>query len=78
VKLVCAVLDTCGPFFNEGPDEVLLDHFLVYFQLYLLNKQQPLPVDLDIALFDTFDALRPKLKMFETVDEATAAVAVCL
>ena len=42
VRLVCALLDTCGQYFDRGSTKKRLDCFLLYFQVclfvYLLLK----------------------------------------
>ena len=74
IKLVCTLLDCCGRFFRSGRNRAELDEFLVYFQFYILSKNQPMPVDTDIAVCDTLELLRPKLALFETIEDAAVAV----
>ena len=50
-----------------------MDAFLAFFQLYCRSKRQPLPMDVDFMLTDTFEGLRPKLTLFATYEEAAAA-----
>ena len=77
-KLVCTLLDTCGPYFILGGtfSKGRLQDFLVYFQRYaFFTKQQPLPSDTDITISDTIEILALKgLQLFETVEEADAAI----
>ena len=42
VRLVCALLDTCGHYFDRGTTKKKLDVFLGHFQRYLLGKVRDL------------------------------------
>jgi regulator of nonsense transcripts 2 len=77
IRLVCMLLDTCGRFFNRGPSKTRLDHFLVFFQGYVLCKdKEAMPLDVDFMISDTLEALRPQLKRFETFAEADAEIGI--
>ncbi|GAW05433.1 ARM repeat-containing protein [Lentinula edodes] len=73
VRLVCVLLDTCGMCFDRGSQKKKLDNFLVFFQYYVHCKD-PLPMDVDFMLSDSFEAVRPKFKMSKTVEDAAIAV----
>ncbi|KAI0373457.1 ARM repeat-containing protein [Pilatotrama ljubarskyi] len=73
IRLVCVLLDTCGMCFDRGSQQRKLDNFLTFFQLYVLSKD-PLPMDVEFMLTDSLEAVRPKLSMFKTYDEAAVAV----
>ncbi|THH26707.1 hypothetical protein EUX98_g7481 [Antrodiella citrinella] len=73
IRLVCVLLDTCGMCFDRGSQQKRLDNFLTFFQLYILCKQ-PLPMDVDFMLTDSMEALRPKLVVAKTFEEAAIAV----
>ncbi|KAI9059126.1 ARM repeat-containing protein [Trametes sanguinea] len=73
IRLVCVLLDTCGMCFDRGPHEKKLDNFLTFFQMYILSKD-PLPMDVEFMLNDSLEAVRPKLVMFKTYEEAATAV----
>ncbi|KAI0360874.1 ARM repeat-containing protein [Trametes cingulata] len=73
IRLVCVLLDTCGMCFDRGSQQKKLDNFLTFFQLYVLSKE-PLPMDVEFMLTDSLEAVRPKLAMFKTYDEAAVAV----
>ncbi|MEW5297640.1 MAG: hypothetical protein WDW36_000836 [Sanguina aurantia] len=73
IRLVCALLETCGCYFNEGAARRHLDRFLTFLQAYLLSKPT-LPLDVDFDLQDVFQRVRPKLHRFATHEEALAAV----
>lgn len=73
VRLVCVLLDTCGMCFDRGSQGKKMDNFLTFFQYYVLCKNE-LPMDVDFMLSDSLEALRPKLVMFKTVEEAAGAV----
>eukprot|EP00050_Salpingoeca_kvevrii_P021480 m.111239 g.111239 ORF g.111239 m.111239 type:complete len:1221 (-) comp9365_c0_seq4:1045-4707(-) len=75
IKLVCAVLDTCGEFFCKGKDNrKRLEAFLTYFQRYLWSKIQPLPVDTSITLHDTLKQLKFDVELVGSAEEAEQAV----
>ena len=71
VRLVCALLETCGRLFDRGPPRKFLDRFLV-FQRYRLSNTA-LDVSQDVA--DLLAELRPKLAPHETYDAAAAECA---
>ncbi|KAF8557593.1 ARM repeat-containing protein [Imleria badia] len=73
VRLVCVMLDTVGMCFDRGSQKRKLDNFLVFFQYYVLCKNE-LPMDVDFMLSDSLEAIRPKLPMPKTIEEAAAAV----
>ncbi|XP_065910313.1 regulator of nonsense transcripts 2-like isoform X2 [Dysidea avara] len=72
-RLVCILLDTCGQYFEHGSSKKKLDYFLVFFQCYLFNKRQPLPLELDYRVTDLMETLRPGLALYETQQEAIQA-----
>lgn len=82
VRLVCTILDTCGQYFDRGSSKKKMDCFLVYFQCYIWEKKEsgywndkcPFPRDLDYMVNDSIEALRPKMELFVSLDEAKAAV----
>ncbi|KAI8994050.1 ARM repeat-containing protein [Trametes punicea] len=73
IRLVCVLLDTCGMCFDRGSQEKKLDNFLIFFQMYILSKE-PLPMDVEFMLSDSLEAVRPKLVMFKSYEEAATAV----
>ncbi|KAG1770430.1 ARM repeat-containing protein [Suillus occidentalis] len=73
VRLVCVLLDTVGMCFDRGTQKRKLDNFLVFFQYYVLCKED-LPMDVDFMLSDSIEAIRPKMTMYKTIEEAAAAV----
>ncbi|XP_036368923.1 regulator of nonsense transcripts 2 isoform X3 [Octopus sinensis] len=82
IRLVCVLLDTCGQYFDKGSSKKKLDYFLVYFQRYywfkkklpLWTEDHPFPVDVDNLVRDTIEAVRPKLKLLESEEDAYKAV----
>lgn len=68
IRLICALLETCGINLDFGKEKVMLDHFLIYFQRYILLKEI-IPVDVEFILDDLFDALCPKMQRFKTLEE---------
>ncbi|KAK0554209.1 mRNA decay protein [Tilletia horrida] len=74
VRLICTLLDTCGPCFDRGSLKKRLDSFMTFFNLYVLSKTQPLPMEIEYMLTDTLEIIRPGLKFKTTFEEAAVAV----
>ncbi|KAJ5953382.1 hypothetical protein N7454_000278 [Penicillium verhagenii] len=70
VRLACTLLDTCGHCFDRGSAKKKLDFFLTFFQYYLFTKD-PLPMDVDFLVQDTYSSLRPHWKLAIDSEEAT-------
>ncbi|PWY90751.1 ARM repeat-containing protein [Aspergillus heteromorphus CBS 117.55] len=70
VRLVCTLLDTCGHCFDRGSAKKKLDFFLTFFQYYM-NTKDPLPMDVDFLVQDTFSMTRPQWKLATDLEEAT-------
>ena len=70
VRLACTLLDTCGHCFDRGSAKKKLDFFFTFFQYYLFTKD-PLPMDVDFLVQDTYSALRPQWKLAADAEEAT-------
>lgn len=69
IRLVCTVLDNCGVCFDRGHSKKKLDFFLTFFQYYLLTKD-PVPMDIDFIVQDTFALVRPQWKLVTDLSEA--------
>ena len=74
IRLVCTLLDTCGMCFDRGSLKKKLDEFLLFFNLYVLCKEQPLPMEIEFMLSDTLELLRPDFKFKHDLYEAVTAV----
>lgn len=74
IRLACALLETSGTFFDKGAVKKKLDFFLAYFQLYIQIKD-PVPMDIDFVIQDTFSLLRPQWKTVNNLEEARTAFA---
>lgn len=72
IRLVCNLLDTCGVCFDRGNSRRKLDFFLIFFQYYIRTKD-PLPMDIDFIVQDTFALVRPQWKFLTDLQEATRA-----
>ena len=72
VRLVCTILDTCGVCFDRGNARKKLDFFLTFFQYYIRTKD-PLPMDIDFIIQDTFAIVRPQWKLETDLQEASRA-----
>ncbi|KAM5447478.1 mRNA decay protein [Microsporum audouinii] len=70
IRLVCTILDTCGICFDRGSAKKKLDFFLTFFQYYLHTKD-PIPMDVDFVIQDTFALTRPQWKFAADFTEAT-------
>ena len=70
VRLACTLLDTCGHCFDRGSAKKKLDFFLTFFQYYLFTKD-PLPMDVDFLVQDTYSTVRPQWKLASDPEEAT-------
>ncbi|KAH8423644.1 mRNA decay protein [Aspergillus melleus] len=70
VRLVCTLLDTCGHCFDRGSAKKKLDFFLTFFQYYMTTKD-PLPMDIDFLVQDTYSMARPQWKLVTDPQEAT-------
>ncbi|OTA94444.1 hypothetical protein M434DRAFT_394707 [Hypoxylon sp. CO27-5] len=72
IRLVATMLETCGMFFNRGAAGKKLDYFLSFLQYYIHTKQ-PLPMDIEFIVQDTFSLTRPQWKLATTLEEAAKA-----
>ena len=72
IRLVCTLLEVCGEFYGKGPAKKKLDFFLTFFQYYIQTKD-PVPMDTDFLVQDTFFSLRPHWKLLTTLEEASQA-----
>ena len=62
IRLVSTLLETCGMYFEKGAGKKKLDFFLTYFQYYI-NVKDPVPMDVEFVIQDTYAALRPQWKL---------------
>lgn len=74
IRLVCTMLDACGHCFDRGILKKRLDDFLLFLNIYILSKTQPLPMDVNFMLSDTLETLRPQFQLKKTFEEAAVAV----
>ncbi|RDW83741.1 regulator of nonsense transcripts 2 [Aspergillus mulundensis] len=70
IRLICQLLDTCGHCFDRGSAKKKLDFFLKFFQYYICTKD-PLPMDIDFLVQDTFSLTRPQWTLITDLDEAS-------
>lgn len=70
IRLVCTLLDTCGICFDRGSSRKKLDFFLTFFQYYMLTKD-PLPMEIDFLVQDTYSLVRPNWKIVTDLGEAS-------
>lgn len=77
IRLVCTLLDVLGDLvevFDRGPAKKKLDFFMTFFQYYVTTKE-PLPMDTDFLVQDTFAKLRPQWKLLTDFEDAGKAFA---
>ncbi|CAK4649662.1 hypothetical protein LEN26_011042 [Aphanomyces euteiches] len=74
IRLVCALLETCGTSFDRGITKKKLERFLVFFQRYLLSKAE-IPLETEFVVLDLFEVLgaKDKIVRFDTWEQADAA-----
>ncbi|KOB72373.1 putative UPF2 regulator of nonsense transcripts-like protein [Operophtera brumata] len=72
IRLVCALLETCGAYFNSGSSKKRLDYFLTFFQHYYWFKnadpywteENKFPIYVNYIYQECLTTLRPKLNMY--------------
>ena len=69
IRLVCTILDTCGICFDRGSSKKKLDFFLTFFQYYMATKD-PLPMEIDFLVQDTYSLVRPNWKLTTELGDA--------
>nr|POE94689.1 regulator of nonsense transcripts 2 [Quercus suber] len=62
IRLVAALLETCGVYFEKGAVKKKLDFFLTFLQYYI-NVKDPLPMDMEFVVQDLYSLLRPQWKL---------------
>lgn len=62
VRLVAALLETCGMYFEKGVLKKKLDFYLAFLQYYI-NVKEPLPMDIEFVVQDLYSLLRPQWKL---------------
>ncbi|XP_026726876.1 regulator of nonsense transcripts 2 isoform X1 [Trichoplusia ni] len=82
IRLVCALLETCGAYFNSGSSKKRLDYFLTFFQNYYWFKHSDphwtddnmFPIYVKYIYQECLTTLRPKLTMFNSWQECKDAI----
>ncbi|EEP81517.1 conserved hypothetical protein [Uncinocarpus reesii 1704] len=69
IRLVCTMLETCGVCFDRGNAKKKLDFFLTFFQYYIHTKD-PMPMDIEFLVNDTYALTRPQWKFATDLEEA--------
>lgn len=70
IRLVSALLETCGQYFDKGAVKRKLDFFLTFLQYYVFTKE-PMPMDIEFVVQDLFALLRPKWTIATTFEDAS-------
>ncbi|KAI8428186.1 hypothetical protein MSG28_002421 [Choristoneura fumiferana] len=82
IRLVCALLETCGAYFNSGSSKKRLDYFLVFFQNYYWFKcsdpcwteENKFPIYVKYIYQECLTTLRPKLTLFTDWQQCKDAI----
>uniref|UniRef100_T1GNV6 MIF4G domain-containing protein n=1 Tax=Megaselia scalaris TaxID=36166 RepID=T1GNV6_MEGSC len=81
LKLACVLLETSGQYFTSVLSRKRLDYFLVFFQHYYWHKKNLrafsdylLPRIVEDMYKDCLAVVRPKLKLFKSIEEAREAI----
>eukprot|EP00096_Caligus_rogercresseyi_P010059 TRINITY_DN3548_c0_g1_i3.p1 TRINITY_DN3548_c0_g1~~TRINITY_DN3548_c0_g1_i3.p1 ORF type:complete len:1212 (-),score=455.06 TRINITY_DN3548_c0_g1_i3:427-4062(-) len=83
LRLVCSLLDTCGPYFTSQGSKKKLSYYLAYFQRYYWLKRafvesssEAFPFFIKNLIVETLPSVLPgrKVLLFESLDEAVEAV----
>lgn len=90
IRVVCTLLDTCGVCFDRGSAKKKLDFFLTFFQVsqsahawgpasdlvkYYVHTKEPVPMDIDFIIQDTYALTRPQWKFAGSFEDAGRAFA---
>lgn len=62
IRLVAALLETCGVYFERGAAKKKLDFYLAFLQYYI-NVKDPLPMDIEFVVQDLYSLLRKDWKL---------------
>ncbi|OQV15510.1 Regulator of nonsense transcripts 2 [Hypsibius exemplaris] len=82
IRLVCALLNTCGEYFSHGTARRRLDSFLALFRRYFWMKREnvvwsdhcPFPMTIVHLVEDTMGKLRRDFSLLKNLEEAEAAL----
>ncbi|KAJ1826455.1 mRNA decay protein [Coemansia sp. RSA 2599] len=74
VRMVATLLQTCGPYIRDPSDRRALNMFAVYFQMYILAKEQPLPIDTEYSVDSLYETVFTAVKRYEGWQEAAQAM----
>ncbi|XP_014362200.2 regulator of nonsense transcripts 2 [Papilio machaon] len=82
IRLVCALLETCGAYFNSGSSKKRLDYFLVFFQNYYWFKYSDpcwtetnkFPIYVKYIYQECLTNVRPKLNLFTSWQQCKDAI----
>ncbi|XP_047987286.1 regulator of nonsense transcripts 2 isoform X2 [Leguminivora glycinivorella] len=82
IRLVCALLETCGAYFNSGSSKKRLDYFLIFFQHYywfkcsdpVWTEEYKFPIYVKYIYQECLMTLRPKLTLFTDWQQCKDAI----
>lgn len=82
IRLVCALLETCGAYFNSGSSKKRLDYFIVFFQNYywfkysdpFWSEENKFPIYVKYIYQECLSSLRPKLTLFTNWQQCKDAI----
>ncbi|KAJ2559170.1 mRNA decay protein [Coemansia sp. RSA 1933] len=80
IRLVCTLLSTCGKYVcnRSAEHHRELAKYAVYLQLYILAKDQPLPVDISYTVDSLFESVFASVPRYDTWNEAAQAMAAII
>ncbi|KAJ2365510.1 mRNA decay protein [Coemansia sp. RSA 2610] len=74
IRLACALLSSCGPRIRSAENMRQLYEIALWFQMYVLAKDQPLPVDIDYNVESLFETVFTGTARYEVWDDAAQAL----
>ncbi|KAJ1723767.1 mRNA decay protein [Coemansia erecta] len=74
VRLACTLMQACGSYMRETSERAALERFALYLQMYVLAKDQPVPIDTEYCVDSLFETVFPSLVRYETWQEAAQAM----
>ncbi|OMJ10802.1 Regulator of nonsense transcripts 2 [Smittium culicis] len=74
IRLVCTILAICGSGFQSEQNKAYLQIFLAFFELYILSKSLPIPLDIKNMVDEIYLKLRPNKGIHDTWNEAAISL----
>lgn len=76
IRLVIALLQSCGRYFRKGSARKRMKRFLVYFErlVKVVDLQRPLDVELEFLLDEVFDFMQPRTARYKSLEEVQRVI----